>query len=88
MTCDDIIALNCPQAELATAMSSKSAPPSRAQHKYSNNMSSIAVHTLLHVPSPLPNACSPPPHFPSASTITMETKTHVDSLKVCKLWAQ
>lgn len=67
-------------------MSSKQAPPSRAQHKYANNMSSIAVHSLLHMPSPLPNTHSPPPHFPSASTITMETKTHVDSLKVCKLW--
>lgn len=63
-------------------VSSKQAAPSRAQHKYANNMSSIAVHSLLHVPSPLPNTHSPPPHFPSASTITMETKTHVDSLKV------
>eukprot|EP00066_Takifugu_rubripes_P017212 XP_011606478.1 PREDICTED: histone-lysine N-methyltransferase 2C-like [Takifugu rubripes] len=68
--------------ELTTVMSSKQAPPSRVQHKYTNNMSSIAVHSLLHTPSPLPNTHSPPPHFPSASTITMETKTHMDSLKV------
>uniref|UniRef100_H3C5H1 [histone H3]-lysine(4) N-methyltransferase n=1 Tax=Tetraodon nigroviridis TaxID=99883 RepID=H3C5H1_TETNG len=56
--------------------------PCRVQHKYTNNMSSIAVHSLLHTPSPLPATSSPPPHFPSASTITMETKPHVDSLKV------
>lgn len=87
IACDDIITSHCSQAvELTTVTSSKAAAPSRAQHKYTNNMSSIAVHSLLHMPSPLPNTRSPPPHFPSASTITMETKTPMDSLKVCKLW--
>lgn len=67
--------------------SSAQAAPCRAQHKYANNMSSIAVHSLLHAPSPLPATSSPPPHFPSASTITMETKPHVDGLKVCTAWS-
>lgn len=62
------------------------APPCRVQHKYANNMSSIAVHSLLHTPASLPAASSPPPHFPSASTITMETTPHVDSLKVRNIW--
>lgn len=78
--------LACPQAvELATVTSSGQGP-CRVQHKYANNMSSIAVHSLLHTASPLPATSSPPPHFPSASTITMETKPHVDGLKVCDVW--
>lgn len=57
-------------------------PPSRVQHQYTNNMSSIAVHSLLHTPSVPPPSSSPPLSFPPASTITMETKPRMDSLKV------
>lgn len=60
--------------------------PSRVQHQYTSNMSSIAVHSLLHTPSsPTPTSSSSPPQplsFPPASAITMETKPRVDSLKV------
>ncbi|KAM8731510.1 histone-lysine N-methyltransferase 2C isoform 5-T5 [Acanthopagrus schlegelii] len=70
-------------AEPVTLSGSEGPPPSRVQHQYTNNMSSIAVHTLLQTPSaPAPTSSSPPLSFPPASTITMETKTRVDSLKV------
>ncbi|XP_078100895.1 histone-lysine N-methyltransferase 2C-like isoform X2 [Sander vitreus] len=60
-------------------------PPGRVQHRYSSNMSSIAVHSLLHAPSSSPRnspAASPPLSFPPASAVTMETRPRVDSLKV------
>nr|XP_046227874.1 histone-lysine N-methyltransferase 2C-like isoform X2 [Scatophagus argus] len=58
-------------------------PPSQAQHQYTNNMSSIAVHSLLDTPSsPPPTSSSPPLSFPPASSITMETKPCMHSLKV------
>lgn len=70
-------------AEPVTLSGSEGPPPSRVQHQYTNNMSSIAVHTLLQTPSaPAPTSSSPPLSFPPASTVTMETKTRVDSLKV------
>ncbi|XP_023805952.1 histone-lysine N-methyltransferase 2C isoform X3 [Oryzias latipes] len=56
-------------------------PSSRAQHQYTNNMSSIAVHSLPHSFS-FPPSSSPPPSFPPASAITMETQPRTDSLKV------
>lgn len=59
-------------------------PPSQAPpHHYTNNMSSIAVHSLLHVQQATPpSAASPPLSFPTASTITLEDKPRPDSLKV------
>lgn len=59
-------------------------PPNRAPpHHYTNNMSSIAVHSLLQVQQATPPAStSPPLSFPTASTITLEAKPHPDSLKV------
>ncbi|KAM6971552.1 LOW QUALITY PROTEIN: histone-lysine N-methyltransferase 2C-like [Tautogolabrus adspersus] len=59
--------------------------PSRAQHQYTSNMSSITVHSLLQIPpSPPPtsSSSSPPLSFPPASAITMETRPRMDSLKV------
>ncbi|XP_072769606.1 histone-lysine N-methyltransferase 2C-like [Nerophis lumbriciformis] len=58
--------------------------PSRLHHHYANNMSSIAVHSLPRTPiTPSQTATSSPPlQFPSASTVTMEIKPRVDSLKV------
>ncbi|XP_054620989.1 histone-lysine N-methyltransferase 2C-like isoform X3 [Dunckerocampus dactyliophorus] len=58
--------------------------PSRLQHHYTNNMSSIAVHSLPCTPITPPQTAtsSPPLHFPSASTVTMEIRPRVDSLKV------
>ncbi|XP_061615115.1 histone-lysine N-methyltransferase 2C-like isoform X3 [Phyllopteryx taeniolatus] len=56
-------------------------PPPLPQHRYTNNMSSITVHSLP--PAAVRAAGSSPPlHFPSASAVTMETKPRVDSLKV------
>ncbi|XP_049604837.1 histone-lysine N-methyltransferase 2C isoform X9 [Syngnathus scovelli] len=54
------------------------------QHRYANNMSSFAVHSLPATPlTPSRTAAaSPPPRFPSASAITMETKPRLDGLKV------
>lgn len=59
-------------------------PASRVQHQYTNNMSSIAVHSLPHTPPSAPSTTSnsPPLAFPPASVITMETKPRMDSLKV------
>ncbi|KAM9839742.1 histone-lysine N-methyltransferase 2C-like [Aulostomus maculatus] len=58
-------------------------PPSRMQHQYTNNMSSISVHSLpRNVLSPPAAASSSPLHFPSASTVTMEIRPRVESLKV------
>ncbi|XP_068593242.1 histone-lysine N-methyltransferase 2C-like isoform X2 [Cebidichthys violaceus] len=56
--------------------------PSRVQHQYTSNMSSIAVHSLLHTSSSPPPTSSPPLSFPPASAITMETSPRMDSLKV------
>ncbi|XP_061522122.1 histone-lysine N-methyltransferase 2C-like isoform X2 [Phycodurus eques] len=56
-------------------------PPPLPQHRYTNNMSSITVHSLPPAPTQTAGS-SPPLHFPSASTVTMETKPRVDSLKV------
>ncbi|XP_069368224.1 histone-lysine N-methyltransferase 2C-like isoform X3 [Paralichthys olivaceus] len=56
-------------------------PPSRMQHQYNNNMSSIAVHSLPHTPT-TSSSSSPTLSFPPASTITMETRPRVDSLKM------
>ncbi|TDG97613.1 hypothetical protein EPR50_G00228120 [Perca flavescens] len=67
------------------AVPPSSEPPGRVQHRYSSNMSSIAVHSLLHAPSSSPHnspAASPPLSFPPASAVTMETRPRVDSLKV------
>ncbi|XP_040921273.1 histone-lysine N-methyltransferase 2C isoform X2 [Toxotes jaculatrix] len=63
---------------------SEAPPPSRGQHQYTNNMSSIAVHSLPHTPpTPPPTSSSSPTlSFPPASAITMETKPRIDSLKV------
>ncbi|XP_077410700.1 histone-lysine N-methyltransferase 2C-like [Vanacampus margaritifer] len=60
------------------------AAPPPAQHRYENNMSSIAVHSLPVAPAraAAAAAASPPPRFPSASTVTMETKPRMDGLKV------
>ncbi|XP_024136054.1 histone-lysine N-methyltransferase 2C isoform X3 [Oryzias melastigma] len=60
-------------------------PSSRVQHQYTNNMSSIAVHSLPHsfsFPASSSSSSSPPPSFPPASAITMETQPRTDSLKV------
>lgn len=59
-------------------------PPNRAPpHHYTNNMSSIAVQSLLQVQQATPPAStSPPLSFPTASTITLEAKPRSDSLKV------
>lgn len=46
-------------------------------------MSSIAVHSLPEAPV-RSAAASPPPRFPSASVVTMETQPSVDGLKVGK----
>lgn len=83
-TVDDIITSVRPQAaDPIVPTGSERPPPSRAQHQYTNNMSSIAVHSLLHTPSlPPPSSSSPPLSFPPASTITMEMKPRMDSLKV------
>ncbi|XP_049896001.1 histone-lysine N-methyltransferase 2C-like isoform X2 [Epinephelus moara] len=65
--------------------SSDRPPPSRVQHQYTSNMSSIAVHSLLNTPSsppPTSSSSSPPLSFPTASAITMETRPRMDSLKV------
>ncbi|KAK2859759.1 hypothetical protein Q5P01_004379 [Channa striata] len=59
--------------------------PSKVQHQYASNMSSIAVHSLpLTSPSlpPSSSSSSPPLSFPSASAITMETRPRMDILKV------
>ncbi|XP_061122354.1 histone-lysine N-methyltransferase 2C-like isoform X2 [Syngnathus typhle] len=60
------------------------AAPLLPQHRYANNMSSFAVHSLPATPlTPSRTAAaSPPPRFPSASAITMETKPRLDGLKV------
>lgn len=81
---DDIITSVRPQAADPIVPTGSECPPSsRAQHQYTNNMSSIAVHSLLPPPSlPPPSSSSPPLSFPPASTITMETKPCMDSLKV------
>ncbi|XP_031616289.2 histone-lysine N-methyltransferase 2C isoform X5 [Oreochromis aureus] len=66
-------------------LSGSECPPStRVQHQYTNNMSSIAVHSLPRAPSSPPptSSSSPPLFFPSASAITMETRPRMDSLKV------
>ncbi|XP_069576340.1 histone-lysine N-methyltransferase 2C [Brachyistius frenatus] len=63
-------------------------PPSRVQHQYTNNMSSIGVQSLPPTPpsphpAPTPSSSSSPPlSFPTASAITMETRPRMDSLKV------
>ncbi|XP_060950226.1 histone-lysine N-methyltransferase 2C-like [Limanda limanda] len=58
-------------------------PPSRAQHQYNNNMSSIAVHSLPRTPPPPSSTSSSPTlSFPPASTVTMETRPRGDSLKM------
>ncbi|CAB1432000.1 unnamed protein product [Pleuronectes platessa] len=63
-------------------------PPSRVQHQYNNNMSSIAVHSLPRTPPPpATSSCSsssssPTLSFPPASTVTMESRPRVDSLKM------
>ncbi|KAK5598950.1 hypothetical protein CRENBAI_001509 [Crenichthys baileyi] len=64
--------------------SSECAPPlSRTHHQYTNNMSSIAIHSLPHGDlSSSSSSSSPPFAFPPASAITMETIPHPDSLKV------
>ncbi|XP_034415694.1 histone-lysine N-methyltransferase 2C-like isoform X10 [Cyclopterus lumpus] len=65
-----------------TLSGSERPPPSRVQHQYTSNMSSIAVHSLLHTPSSPPPTSSPPLSFPPASAITMETRPRMDGLKV------
>ncbi|XP_055086131.1 histone-lysine N-methyltransferase 2C-like isoform X4 [Periophthalmus magnuspinnatus] len=67
-----------PQTNAANKLAS---PPSKTQHRYTNNMSSIAVHTLPLRPPSSGSAPSPPLAFPPASAITMETR-RTDSLKV------
>ncbi|XP_051910013.1 histone-lysine N-methyltransferase 2C-like [Hippocampus zosterae] len=57
------------------------AVPPPPQHRYANNMSSIAVHSLPPAPA-RSAAASPPPRFPSASVVTMETRPRADGLKV------
>ncbi|XP_055363689.1 LOW QUALITY PROTEIN: histone-lysine N-methyltransferase 2C-like [Betta splendens] len=59
-------------------------PPTRVQHQYSNNMSSIAVHSLPLTQSSVPPTASssPQPTFPPASAIAIESKPRTDSLKV------
>uniref|UniRef100_A0AAQ6ICI8 [histone H3]-lysine(4) N-methyltransferase n=1 Tax=Anabas testudineus TaxID=64144 RepID=A0AAQ6ICI8_ANATE len=65
------------------ASCSEHPPPSKVQHQYTNNMSSIAVHSLSLNPSSVPTSSSSPPlSFPPASAITMETRPRMDSLKV------
>ncbi|XP_028290011.1 histone-lysine N-methyltransferase 2C-like isoform X2 [Gouania willdenowi] len=55
----------------------------RVNHVYTNNMASIAVHSLpLTPPSPIEPPSSPPLSFPTASAIAMETKPCHDGLKV------
>nr|XP_054592167.1 histone-lysine N-methyltransferase 2C isoform X4 [Nothobranchius furzeri] len=61
---------------------SEQVPPSRTQHQYTNNMSSITVHSLTHTPTPPPSSSSPPLTFPPAYAVAMETRPHMDSLKV------
>ncbi|XP_041823896.1 histone-lysine N-methyltransferase 2C-like isoform X4 [Melanotaenia boesemani] len=56
-------------------------PPSSAQHQYTNNMSSITVHSLPNT-SFSSSSSSPPLSFPPASAITMEIRPRMDSLKV------
>ncbi|KAM9332683.1 histone-lysine N-methyltransferase 2C-like [Pholidichthys leucotaenia] len=75
----------CPQPTIPVLPSScePPPPPSRGQHQYTNNMSSITVHSLPPaLSSHPPTSSSPPLFFPSASAITMETRPHTDSLKV------
>lgn len=83
-TVNDIMTSDLPQvADPIMLTGSEHPPPCRVQHQYTNNMSSIAVHSLLHAPSSLlTTSSSPPLSFPPSSTITMETKPRVDSLKV------
>nr|XP_029131590.1 LOW QUALITY PROTEIN: histone-lysine N-methyltransferase 2C-like [Labrus bergylta] len=59
---------------------SEKPPPSKVQHQYTSNMSSITVHSLLQTPPT--SSSSPPLSFPPASAITMETRPRMDSLKV------
>lgn len=84
MSVNDIMTSDLPQVgDPIMATVSELPLPCRVQHQYTNNMSSIAVHSLLHAPSSLLSTSSSPPlSFPPSSTITMETKPRVDSLKV------
>lgn len=71
-----------PAVPVLPAGSESALPPSRNQHQYTNNTSSIAVHSLPYTHSSSCSSSSPPPAFPPASAITMETGPRPDGLKV------
>ncbi|XP_028288299.1 histone-lysine N-methyltransferase 2C-like isoform X3 [Parambassis ranga] len=72
-------ATNKPPASVL--LSGSECPPSiGVHHQYTNNMSSITVHSLPRTPSS--TSSSPPLTFPSASVVTMETRHRMDCLKV------